>query len=113
MGNRALGYVRRSSRDQLRARRPRFDRLEERQMLTTYTVLNPNDSGAGSLRQAIIDANTNVNVGALDMRDGRSTQTMRVICDRPLHHDGITHRGRLLIGVTVWGIVTWREPVTP
>ena len=27
---------------------------------TTYTVTNTNDSGAGSLRQAIMDANTNV-----------------------------------------------------
>ncbi len=28
-------------------------------LLATYTVTNTNDSGAGSLRQAIIDANNN------------------------------------------------------
>ena len=33
----------------------------------TYTLTNTNDSGAGSLRQAIID--TNVNAGAADIID--------------------------------------------
>ena len=32
---------------------------------TTYTVTNTNDSGAGSLRQAIIDANTNAGADAI------------------------------------------------
>lgn len=35
----------------------RFEALERREMLTTFTVLNKNDDGAGSLRQAIVDAN--------------------------------------------------------
>jgi trimeric autotransporter adhesin len=42
-------------------RRPcalRLERLECRQLLTNFTVLNTNDSGLGSLRQAIIDANS-------------------------------------------------------
>jgi hypothetical protein len=30
---------------------------------TTYTVVNTNDSGAGSLRQAILDANANISAG--------------------------------------------------
>ena len=32
----------------------------------TYTVINTNDSGAGSLRQAILDANTNPGLDAID-----------------------------------------------
>src|SRR6266571_1464429 len=44
--------------------RPRFSRLcleplEDRQLLSTFLVNNTNDSGAGSLRQAILDANSN------------------------------------------------------
>src|SRR4051812_22895385 len=33
------------------------EQLEERVLFTTFTVLNTNNSGGGSLRQAIIDAN--------------------------------------------------------
>jgi hypothetical protein len=38
---------------------PRLEALEDRTMLSTFTVLNLNDSGSGSLRQAILDANDN------------------------------------------------------
>lgn len=37
--------------------RPVIDPLEARNLLTTFTVINDADSGPGSLRQAIIDAN--------------------------------------------------------
>jgi Ca2+-binding RTX toxin-like protein len=36
---------------------PVVERLEERTLLSTYVVSNTNDSGAGSLRQAILDSN--------------------------------------------------------
>src|SRR5262245_4076480 len=36
---------------------PRLEALEDRTVLSTFTVLNLGDSGAGSLRQAILDAN--------------------------------------------------------
>jgi len=37
---------------------PDFHDLELRRMLTTFVVINANDQGLGSLRQAIIDSNT-------------------------------------------------------
>src|SRR5208337_3113600 len=40
-----------------RRRRPTLEALETRRLLSTYAVTNTNDSGAGSLRQAIINAN--------------------------------------------------------
>ena len=39
-----------------RRSRPSLEALETRQLLSTYAVINTNDSGAGSLRQAIINA---------------------------------------------------------
>ena len=49
-----------------RRRRPCLDALEDRQMLSTvFTVTNTNDSGTGSLRQAIINSNaTKVTTGS-------------------------------------------------
>ncbi len=40
-----------------RRNRPILEALEDRQLLSTYAVTNTDDSGAGSLRQAIINAN--------------------------------------------------------
>src|SRR5262249_40499628 len=37
--------------------RPRLELLEDRHLLSTFTVMNANDSGPGSLRQAILDSN--------------------------------------------------------
>jgi hypothetical protein len=38
--------------------RPFLEALEDRTLLSTYVVTNTGDSGAGTLRQAIVDANT-------------------------------------------------------
>ena len=40
-----------------RSRRPLVESLEGRQLLATFTVTNVNDTGAGSLRQAILSSN--------------------------------------------------------
>jgi hypothetical protein len=42
-----------------------LETLEDRCLLSTFNVLNTLDSGAGSLRQAITDANTTANVGGV------------------------------------------------
>src|SRR5260370_29206805 len=36
-----------------------LEALEQRDLLSTFTVTNTNDSGSGSLRQAILDSNSN------------------------------------------------------
>ncbi len=49
-----------------RARRPRFERLEDRLMLTTLVVNNPTDTAVAaelSLRQAVAQANTDAAAG--------------------------------------------------
>ncbi|MGA9922026.1 MAG: hypothetical protein WBQ29_01410 [Isosphaeraceae bacterium] len=48
-----------------RRSRPSLEALETRQLLSTYVVINTNDSGAGSLRQAIINANNEVVNGVM------------------------------------------------
>src|SRR4051812_31702023 len=52
--------------------------LEERLMLTVFTVVNVDDSGAGSLRQAILNANSNPGTDtiAFDIQGG-GVQTIR------------------------------------
>jgi hypothetical protein len=44
----------------------RLEPLEDRTVPVIFTVTNTQDSGAGSLRQAILDANTNSNTGIID-----------------------------------------------
>jgi hypothetical protein len=44
----------------------RVETLEERHLPSTFAVTNTNDSGAGSLRQAILDANDTVRHPGLD-----------------------------------------------
>ena len=58
-----------------RARRrflPRLEAMEDRSLPSTFTVLNLADSGADSLRQAILDANSPAYPGAdaINFADG-------------------------------------------
>jgi hypothetical protein len=46
-----------------------FETLESRQLLATFTVLNTNDAGAGSLRQAIVDANALAGADLIEFAD--------------------------------------------
>ena len=52
-------------RGRIASRRLHFEALEDRRVLSTFTVTNVNDSGPGSLRQALTNAETTVNVGGV------------------------------------------------
>ena len=83
----------------LHARRRRFlvEPLEGRQMLSTFTVTNTNDSGAGSLRQAIVNSNgTSGNTNAISFNiPGTGVETINLLSalptlSQPLKIDGTT-----------------------
>ncbi len=59
-------------RRQNRRGQPLLEDLEGRQLLSTFTVTNTNDSGTGSLRQAIVSSNatTGSTVNAIDFKIG-------------------------------------------
>jgi parallel beta-helix repeat protein len=48
--------------------RPLVEQLEERRVLSTFTVANLNDSGAGSLRQDLLDANKTAAADVIDFQ---------------------------------------------
>ena len=50
--------------------------LETRQVLSTFTVSSVADSGAGSLRQAIIDANKATGASTINFSIGSGLQTI-------------------------------------
>ncbi|MEX2139572.1 MAG: NosD domain-containing protein [Pirellulales bacterium] len=62
--------MRRSSRCY---RRPyRFEALEDRRLLSVFSVFNTNDSGDGSLREAIVSANSSAGADTIQFRIPRS-----------------------------------------
>ena len=56
--------------------------MEQRELLSTFTVTTTADTGAGSLRQAITDANTTTGPNVIDFSIGTGPQT--IVPDSPL-----------------------------
>jgi FG-GAP-like repeat/FG-GAP repeat len=67
--------------------RPRLEVMEDRTLLSTFLVSNTGDSGPGSLRQAILDSNSNNAVGATNSIDfdipGTGVQTIVPLSSLP------------------------------
>src|SRR5215203_5018950 len=60
----------RRGRHQARFFRPQLQPLEDRTLPSTFTVLNLTDSDAGSLRQAIADANALAGADVIEFAPG-------------------------------------------
>src|SRR5262249_15282431 len=57
-----------------RGSRPTVEALEDRRLLSVFMVSNTNDSGAGSLRQAILSANGSPGTDTIQFRIGTGPQ---------------------------------------
>src|SRR5262249_30506086 len=74
--------------------RLRFDPLEVRIVPTTYVVTTTSDSGAGSLRQAILDANANAGADTINFGIGAGgQQTIAPLSALPTITDPVTIDG--------------------
>ena len=59
----------------------------------TFTVINTNDSGAGSLRQAILEANTNGTADTIEFQITNVTHTITVASALPAMVEPVTLTG--------------------
>ncbi|HEX8524775.1 MAG TPA: hypothetical protein VF669_21160 [Tepidisphaeraceae bacterium] len=77
---------------------PCVESLEERKLFSTYIVTNTNDSGEGSLRQALINANNNAGTDTVNFAIGSGARTITPgsqlpIITGPVVIDGTTQPG--------------------
>lgn len=78
-----------------------FERLEDRLAPVTTTVTNTNDSGAGSLRQAIVDANATRGADTISFAIGGSgVRTINLTSALPAITDQITINGHTQPGAS-------------
>jgi len=94
---------------------PRIEIFEWRLVPTTFTVTNTNDSGSGSLRQAILDNNATPGMNTIAFNIPFGTQTIRPASPlpavtNPVLIDGLTQNGTIILnganaGVDASGLV--------
>ena len=73
--------------------RPCLEALEDRTVPTTFTVVNTADSGAGSFRQAILDANANPGADTITFDIGTGRQTISPASPLPNITDAVNIDG--------------------
>src|SRR5687768_11247857 len=70
------------------------ERLEDRQMLSTFSVINTLDAGAGSLRQAILNANAHPGADLIDFNiPGSGVHTIQPLSALPTITSPVTIDG--------------------
>jgi hypothetical protein len=72
------------------ASRPQFEPLETRTLLAAFVVTNANDSGPGSLRQAILSANATSGADTVSFAIGRGRATIAPLTALPAITDPLT-----------------------
>ena len=85
-----------------------FERLEERQHFSVYTVTNANDSGAGSLRQAILNVNADKGTTAdtIKFSIGTGAQTINLKSALPIITHGVVIGGSTQPGYSGTPLIT-------
>jgi SdrD B-like domain len=77
-----------------------IDSLEPRVMLATFTVTNTDDSGAGSLRQAILDANGSAGADVIEFDIASAPRIIRPTSALPVITQRLTINGTSQSGYT-------------
>lgn len=84
----------RNCRTVARSFSPSLEMLEDRQLLSFFTVVNNSDSGPGSLRQAILDSNAQPGLDTIAFHiDGGGVQTIQLTSVLPAITDPIVMDG--------------------
>jgi titin len=88
----------RIARDRSKAQALHLEILEDRRLLSVFTVTNTDDSGAGSLRQAILDSNANPGSNTIQFAIDSGAQTIAPssalpTITQPVLIDGTTQPG--------------------
>src|SRR5438552_13420125 len=74
--------------------RPQLELLEDRTLLSTFTVIDTSDSGAGSLRQAILDANAHSGADVIQFNvAGGGVHAIQPLSALPIITDAVTIDG--------------------
>lgn len=101
-GGTTVGKKRRGQQTRGRMRRLGMESLEQRAMLAVFTVTNTADSGAGSLRQAILDANAAAGADNIDFAiPGAGVHTISPLSALPNITDPVTIDGYTQPGSSV------------
>ena len=90
--SRSASAALRRTRDRLLRSRPRFDTLEDRQLLSgVFTVSNTNDSGPGSLRAAILASDASPIARRAPRRPADWRRLARAVQHHPVQPAGRVH----------------------